>query len=909
VKDIDSQNVHPASVDPDDPTMAEPRAGSGLVPTPGVQPPQLGDKFDVLDVIGRGGMGVVYRVRHRKLDQIRAMKVLQPGSDPVAVERLQREAAIGSELDHPNIVKFFDLELLPDGGLALVMEYLEGDDLENVIKDKGPMSVGQVLKMFDGVAGALDAVHNAGVVHRDLKPANLFVCDDGTLKILDFGISRLTDVGQTLTQTGTMMGTPAFMAPEQFEGERVTARTDVYSLAGVLHYCLTGSYPIRGATKAEVIANAILHPPRRADRDSTHVSGKVADVLIRAQSKEPKHRFARASQLLDALAHPGKYPWRKPLPPNVKWAMVAALAVGLLTVAYIRWGPPVVDVPEAETVMAPGQAAAETPVSGGTLRMGMLAAVHSSKTLDPLSTSGEFRHLYQLLYDPLVAKDWDGKLQESLATEWTISADRRTFTFRLRDDVLFHADPCFASEDHRRMTAEDVRRSLERVFLWLAQGRTSTAMPTLPAVKGTAEMLAGKGTSLAGIRVTESGEVVVEFERAAPIFPYLLDGQEWSIIAAAALDEYGDELGRHAVGTGPYRLAGAAVSGAHLGSVVLQPAPDAWQRDARGETLPYPQQLIIREYKGKVAARTAVKKGHVDLIPRLTQSALKEVFDTGGERPIPRSGWEGMSTAGELRETRYNLTLMLLNPTQPHPLLEDERLRQALSAAIRRDELHTREYKPAAGPLSSRLLGYDPAQWTPDPAALLLDAGYPEGVGLPPFNICTNDGLHPVVNTVAEHLHDVGLDARVVEMTTPDWERQLVALREQEALTDAMPCNLLAAHFFESLYGNDPTNVLLGLSQRVRLESRRPVVTDLVGRLEVEWDATERALLLRRLSQELTGDAMVVFIRYADSSQPHYSALAGPRLHGLGDEDGLLTPSVRDRLRLLWVEEPLEESE
>ncbi len=286
-----------------DPTRTPEPPSTGAAAAPAL--PDLGPKFEVLGLIGRGGMGAVYRVRHRKLDHVRAVKVLVSGADPVALERLRREAAIATGLAHPNIVSVYDLEELADGSLAIVMEHLAGQDLVAYNRSHGRMSLDEVQRRFAGVADALDRMHAAGVIHRDLKPANLFVCDGGEIKILDFGISRVVAEETRLTQTGAAVGTPAFMAPEQFEDREVTPAADLYALGSVLFACLTGEAPIKGSSQAELIANVLFQPPARADEVCADVPSSVAAALERALAKDPEQRFPTAAALLRALAGDG----------------------------------------------------------------------------------------------------------------------------------------------------------------------------------------------------------------------------------------------------------------------------------------------------------------------------------------------------------------------------------------------------------------------------------------------------------------------------------------------------------------------------------------------------------------------------------------------------------------------------
>ena len=263
--------------------------------------PGLSDKFEVLEQVGRGGAGVVYRVRHRHLDHIRAVKVLRSGASADSLRRLRREAAIATERAHPHIVTVYDLETLPDGQLAIVMEMLDGVDLARHLAASGPWSLAVVLRRFEGVADALDRMHRAGIIHRDIKPGNLLLTREGTLKILDFGIARLLDDDQQLTDSAQALGTPAFMAPEQLGGRPCTAATDVYGLASVIYRALTGCRPIEATTRAELLYRILDATPARADLVRPELPVHVGQALARALAKDPAERFATAGDLLAAL--------------------------------------------------------------------------------------------------------------------------------------------------------------------------------------------------------------------------------------------------------------------------------------------------------------------------------------------------------------------------------------------------------------------------------------------------------------------------------------------------------------------------------------------------------------------------------------------------------------------------------
>ncbi|MBW2277241.1 MAG: serine/threonine protein kinase, partial [Deltaproteobacteria bacterium] len=267
----------------------------------------LGPKFDVLGTIGRGGMGSVLRVRHRAMNRVRAVKLLHiegAAQDPELIERFRREATIASDLYHPNIVQIHDFDFAPDGQPYITMEYLEGEDLHQMLKREGPQGLDRTIQLLTGVADALDCVHELGVIHRDLKPANFFVTKDDTVKILDFGISHMDWEGPSLTQTGDILGTPAYMSPEQLRGTKVDHLADVYSLGAVAYELLTGHRQFEATSPAMLVAHILEEAPRLGALKDAALPDHVVDALKRAMAKDPSQRFSTAHDLIQALAGP-----------------------------------------------------------------------------------------------------------------------------------------------------------------------------------------------------------------------------------------------------------------------------------------------------------------------------------------------------------------------------------------------------------------------------------------------------------------------------------------------------------------------------------------------------------------------------------------------------------------------------
>ena len=257
--------------------------------------------YDILESLGSGGMGTVYRARDTRLGRTVALKFLPAGltGDPGARARLLHEARISSSLQHRNICVVHDVEETDDGQVFISMECLEGKTLVERIGE-GPLSVREALAVITQVAEGIAAAHRSGIIHRDLKPANVMLAADGTPKILDFGLAT-TPGAAGPSAPGTVLGTAAYMSPEQAGGAAVDARTDVWSLGVMLFETLTGRRPFQ-SDYSQAVIYALMHerhPSARALRPE--ISGALERVIDRALEKSPAARFASAEEFLDAL--------------------------------------------------------------------------------------------------------------------------------------------------------------------------------------------------------------------------------------------------------------------------------------------------------------------------------------------------------------------------------------------------------------------------------------------------------------------------------------------------------------------------------------------------------------------------------------------------------------------------------
>ncbi len=267
-------------------------------------------RYKVMEVVGRGGMGVVYRVEHLRMGKVAAMKVLHRDlvGDSDVVQRFEREASAVSRLHHPHTVQVFDFGTA-QGALYLIMEYVRGLDLGSIISRDGPLPWKRAAPLLAQICGALSEAHDLGIVHRDLKPENVLITRTGNgrdyAKVLDFGLAKLEEnrALTTATDRQQIVGTPYFMSPEQIRGDDVDARSDIYSFGALMFECLTGQHLFTGSTAVGVLTKHLTVEPDAPSMRTPKlgIDPQVDAICKKALAKDPANRYQSAAKLAEAI--------------------------------------------------------------------------------------------------------------------------------------------------------------------------------------------------------------------------------------------------------------------------------------------------------------------------------------------------------------------------------------------------------------------------------------------------------------------------------------------------------------------------------------------------------------------------------------------------------------------------------
>jgi serine/threonine protein kinase len=290
------------------PTAAGGISANGQISRPGEPGPGslLDDRFAITKVICNGGMAAIFKANDlQNGGRVVAIKIPYQGveADPIFFSRFQTEEKIGGELDHPSILKLFPVK--NKSRLYLVMEFLEGKTLFQLLRERRALPEGEALALAARICEPLQYLHDRGILHRDLKPENIMLCHDGTVRLMDFGIARLAHA-RRMTFIGFAPGTPHYMAPERVNGKRGDARTDIYSLGAILYEMLTGVIAFNNEDTMAIMNARVTGDPEPLRRLNPEISPQAEEIVLQAMERDPDKRFPTAAALKAALDEPAQ---------------------------------------------------------------------------------------------------------------------------------------------------------------------------------------------------------------------------------------------------------------------------------------------------------------------------------------------------------------------------------------------------------------------------------------------------------------------------------------------------------------------------------------------------------------------------------------------------------------------------
>ena len=425
----------------------------------------LGTRYEIIQMLGHGGMGAVYKARDCELDRVVALKVIRPelAMNPEILARFKQELILARQITHRNVIRIFDLGEA-NGTKFITMEFIEGQDLKSLVTEKGKLSSDETVRIIEQVCLALEAAHYEGVVHRDLKPQNIMIDKQGKAAVMDFGIARSVESGSA-TQTGMLMGTPDYMSPEQVVGDRVDARSDLFTLGVILYELLIGAVPYR----AETVQAAMFKRTRERPRPPLEVDATVprflSDVTTKCLEIKPTQRYQSAREILQDLeawrggAKRGSassvFPWLRNLSvPQIRWILAGAAAL-ILVVAGVALRGRFASSQQQQATAAPAVSLAILPFRNASGDQGLDWL--GSSVAETLSTDvGQSSHLR--IVSPERVSQILRDLQFSADTSFDPPTVRRLADYSNADNIVWGQYARFGNQIRIDATVQDIKR-------------------------------------------------------------------------------------------------------------------------------------------------------------------------------------------------------------------------------------------------------------------------------------------------------------------------------------------------------------------------------------------------------------------------------------------------------------------
>ncbi len=880
-------------------------------PTVEIEPGKiLVGKYRIERVLGKGGMGVVVLATHVELEDRFAIKILIGELDADAQQRFLREARAAAQIKSEHIARVIDVGTLPEGVPFMVMEFLEGTDLAGLIDQRGALPIEETVELMLQACTGLTEAHARDFVHRDIKPANLFVAtaSDGrrVVKLLDFGISKANAPGQvTLTSTRAVLGTPAYMAPEQWRSAKdADVRSDIWSIGIVLHELLSGKRPFQGESVTEMCAAVLTEDP-----SPLAISVPALEkVVARCLEKEPEDRYQRipelardlaafaadpdaANELVDRMdrvagrqsspsiprtslstptppsTHPPDAPLRRPAPTPGLRDTEPSLAVASIASTTVRR-----KVPRRTLALAIGAAAvlagagtyavtrssgttpssSWAPIRGGTLRVAMSRDDETRISLyagQPTRT----QHALRMVLERLVVIDDTGQLQPSVLDVAEARDDGKSLVLAVRAGVMFHDSPCMVSAE---ATGRDLQFSI-------------------------GEAIAQRQLDLDIDHMEASGrELRIAMKTPAQSYLHALS-HVWLVPAKLEACERDRKNLQHPVGSGPFRYVPSQLAS----KLTLARWDGYWRKDDRGEPLPYLDRVelvhVPEASTALAALRDDVRSSKALHIFFPEEPVRSKLIDLSGKLV-------GEATAGlEVGKRTHSgdAGTWLFEPTGRAGPLDNPKVRRAIALAIDRQAAvdKAKANKSSSSPIAPQgrflqptALGYDHAapELRTDAAAatqLLGEAGYPAGIDL-----------------VVGYSHDLAASREVAAALAASGIRITLVKVEMRDQASVLAGNGGVDAQLLSRWGKVLGNELISIGAFD--QARRAGIRELLFELASKTLRPDREAVYKRIEAALLAELPSIPIGRLDSKRIAFAAIVRKQVEGFHDHVGGFVP-------------------